>query len=94
MLPYHLAPAVPSNRDTPRPGLIGRDLLPRPDRPPADARVDLPEIQESTRVSFSDGARAQAAGGLHSAPDAPPQPAAGPESSARALAAYRAIARL
>jgi hypothetical protein len=31
-----------------------------PTRPAADDRVDLPEIEESTRVSFSEGVTAQA----------------------------------
>jgi hypothetical protein len=37
-----------------------REFVVRQDRPPLDQRVDLPEIQESFRVSFSDAARAAA----------------------------------
>ena len=35
-----------------------REFVMRQDRPPRDQRVDLPEIQESFRVSFSDAALA------------------------------------
>lgn len=43
-----------------RTGAFLREIAPRVDRIPADDRVDLPEIQESFRVSFSEEARAQA----------------------------------
>jgi len=38
-----------------------REFVMRQDRIPNDQRVDLPEIQESFRVSFSNGALAAAA---------------------------------
>ena len=38
-----------------------RDVAMRQDRLPRDQRVDLPEIQESFRVSFSDAAMAASA---------------------------------
>lgn len=37
-----------------------REFVPRQDRVPRDQRVDLPEIQESFRVSFSEQALAAA----------------------------------
>jgi hypothetical protein len=43
-----------------RSGII-REFVMRQDRPTRDQRVDLPEIQESLRVSFSDAAMAAAA---------------------------------
>ena len=40
-----------------------REFVMRQDRVPRDQRVDLPEIQESFRVSFSDAALAASAEG-------------------------------
>lgn len=47
-----------------RPGNLLREVAARQDRIPQDQRVDLPEIQESFRVSFSDEARAYESSGL------------------------------
>lgn len=54
-LPY---PAALQTIPAPRPGALLRELAVRQDRLPQDERIDLPEIQESFRVSFSDEARA------------------------------------
>ncbi len=85
--------APPASRIPPRLGAVGRELAPRTDRLALDARVDLPEIQESWRVSFSDGARVGPAVADREAGQAP----AG-ERQARAvavaLASYRQIAEL
>lgn len=43
-----------------RSGLL-REFVIRQERPPRDQRVDLPEIQESFRVNFSDAALAASA---------------------------------
>lgn len=43
-------------------------MLPRT-RPAPDERVDIPEIQESTRVSFSQGASVQRGGGARAGTD-------------------------
>jgi hypothetical protein len=48
-----------------RSGLL-REFVMRQDRPSRDQRVDLPEIQESFRVSFSDAALAASAEGARS----------------------------
>lgn len=38
------------------PLLLGHNGMVRtPDRPPRDERIDVPEVAESTQVSFSDG---------------------------------------
>ncbi|NTV70616.1 MAG: hypothetical protein HGA71_10765 [Azonexaceae bacterium] len=44
-----------------RAGVILREIATRSDRVPVAERVDLPEIQESFRVSFSNEARVQPA---------------------------------
>lgn len=44
-----------------------REFVMRQERPARDQRVDLPEIQESFRVSFSDAALAASAEGARSA---------------------------
>lgn len=43
-----------------------REFVMRPERPARDQRVDLPEIQESFRVNFSDAALAASAEGARS----------------------------
>jgi hypothetical protein len=43
-------------------GIVLREFVPRVDRVPRDQRVDMPEIQESSRVSFSNAALAAASG--------------------------------
>jgi hypothetical protein len=65
-----------------------RELAPRQDRLPVDERIDLPEIQESFRVSFSDEARAASMGGVGN------EVPAGNSVSDKRLDAYRAIAGL
>lgn len=59
MLPLDRLPTSPT-LSTLRGGLL-REFVMRQDRIPNDQRVDLPEIQESFRVSFSQGALAAAA---------------------------------
>jgi hypothetical protein len=46
-------------------GRVQRELVAQPDRLPLERRVDIPEIQESYRVSFSDAARAEQPGQMH-----------------------------
>jgi hypothetical protein len=55
-------PLVIQNNASTRASALLRDIAPRQDRVPVDDRVDLPEIQESFRVSFSDQTRVQHAG--------------------------------
>lgn len=87
-----LPPPIPGNASL-RPGSIGRELALRTDRPPADDVVDLPEIQQSDRVSFSDEARTLAAGGARD--ESPRQRATTIETRWRhALDTYRQIAAL
>lgn len=73
--------------------VILREFVMRQDRPARDQRVDLPEIQESFRVSFSDAALAASAEGVRSVPQKP-----GPTDEQGAtelqLRAYLAIAAL
>ena len=76
-----------------RAGSLLRELSTRQDRVPTDQRVDLPEIQESFRVSFSDEARANASSGPGNEPYRPPVVGANPET-ARKLRAYELIAGL
>ncbi len=47
-------------------GRVQRELVEQPDRLPLDRRVDIPEIQESYRVSFSDAVRAELPGQMRS----------------------------
>ena len=87
MIPLHTLPglqAIPPSR----PGALLRELTPRQDRLPVDERVDLPEIQESFRVSFSDEARAASITGARN------ETQAGNSVADRRLDAYRAIAAL
>lgn len=56
MLPI---PLTPPGTASSRASALTHDIAPRQDRIPADDRVDLPEIQESFRISFSDQARVQ-----------------------------------
>ena len=53
---------TPSNLNAARQPITGtgllREFVMRQDRLPADQRVDLPEVQESFRVNFSDAALA------------------------------------
>jgi len=65
-----------------------RELAVRQDRLPQDERIDLPEIQESFRVSFSDEARAAGISGAGN------ETQAGNSVADRRLDAYRAIAAL
>ena len=70
-----------------------REFVMRQERPARDQRVDLPEIQESFRVSFSDAALAASSEGartvLQKAPTSDEQVGA-----ARQLRPYLAIAAL
>ena len=84
-LPY---PAALQTIPAPRPGALLRELAVRQDRLPQDERIDLPEIQESFRVSISDEARAAGMGGVGN--EAP----AGNSISDRRLEVYQAIAGL
>lgn len=52
-------------------GVVFREFVPRVDRVPRDQRVDMPEIQESSRVSFSSAALAAAAGRVREAVQRP-----------------------
>lgn len=63
-------PAVSSLTPTSR-GNVLREIAPRTDRIPRDERVDLPEVQESVRVSFSDAAQAAATGRTRDARQSP-----------------------
>lgn len=91
MLPIPLPPLA--TNAALRPGSIGRELAPHTDRLPADAVVDLPEIQQSERVSFSGEARALAAGDVRD--ESPRQLATVVETRWRsALDAYRQTAAL
>lgn len=72
-----------------RVGAILREIAPRGDRPPVDDQVDLPEIQESFRVSFSDESRLQSA-----ANPSDRQPARATGLGPVGLDAYRRIAEL
>jgi hypothetical protein len=76
-----------------RPGAVLRELSLRQDRVPVDERVDLPEIQESFRVNFSDEARASGSGGLGNEAYRPPPGGANPETE-RKLQIYAQIAGL
>lgn len=87
-----LPPPIAGNASL-RPSSIGRELAPRTDRPPTDDVVDLPEIQQPDRVSFSDEARILAAGSPRD--ESPRQLATTIETRWRhALDAYRQIAAL
>ncbi|WP_434515676.1 hypothetical protein AB6Q56_02820 [Dechloromonas sp. ARDL1] len=76
-----------------RPGNLLREVAPRQDRVPQDQRVDLPEIQESFRVSFSDEARAYEANGLGNEQYRPVPADANPQI-AQKLRAYEVVAGL
>jgi hypothetical protein len=92
MIPLH----YPSNllsANALRPGAVLRELSVRQDRVPLDQRVDLPEIQESFRVNFSDEARASGSRGPVNEPYRPPQGGANPETERR-LQIYAQIAGL
>ena len=52
-------PATVPAAATLRRGRVQQELVAQPDRLPPDRRVDLPEIQEAYRVSFSDALRAE-----------------------------------
>lgn len=87
--------AYPSNvlaAQAQRPGTLLRELAARQDRVAPDQRVDLPEIQESFRVSFSDEARASGSNLGNEQPHSPP--AASNPDTARKLRTYQAIAGL
>ena len=53
-------PTINAAQSPLRSGVL-REFVMRQDRPSRDQRVDLPEIQESFRVSFSDAALAASA---------------------------------
>lgn len=65
MLPVDRLPTNPAATAL-RSGIL-REFVMRQDRPPRDQRVDLPEIQESFRVSFSDAALAASAENVRTA---------------------------
>ncbi len=48
-------PSLPANR-----GILQREWTSRPERVPENQRIDLPEIAESYRVSFSEQAKSGA----------------------------------
>lgn len=77
----------------PRPGALLRELAPRHDRVSLDQRVDMPEIQESFRVSFSDAARSNSASDAGNNGHRPPPGVTNPET-ARQLSAYEMVAAL
>ena len=85
-LPSHFAAPVSRSR-------ILREFVIRQDRPPPDQRVDLPEIQESVRVSFSDAALAAAAEDARSVLQKP-RPTDEQGAAGERLRAYLAIAAL
>lgn len=71
-----------------------REFLPTPDRLAPEQRVDVPEIEESYRVSFSEAALAAAAGQVR---DAAQRPTFTDEQGAdpdRRVQAYRIMAGL
>lgn len=70
-----------------------RDLFARPDRLPPEQRVDLPEIQESFRVSFSDAALAAAYEETRDTTQKT-RPTDEPEATAFRLRAYQDVAAL
>jgi hypothetical protein len=72
---------------------ILREFAMRQDRPPRDQRVDLPEIQESFRVSFSDAAVAASADNVRTVLQNP-RPINEQGATDRQLQAYLAIAKL
>lgn len=51
--------------------VVLRELAPRTDRIPPDQRVDVPEIQESFRVNFSNAALAAATAPVRNAAQRP-----------------------
>lgn len=88
---------IPSNLNAARQPLSGtgllREFVMRQDRIAADQRVDLPEIQESFRVNFSEAALAASAEGTRNVlQTASPGDERG--ASELKLRAYMAISRL
>ena len=86
----------PSNAATTSIGRSGvlREFVPRTDRVPQDQRIDIPEVQESYRVSFSNAALAAASGRVR---DTTQQPTFTEERGANPdprLLAYRSMAAL
>lgn len=75
-----------------RSGIL-REFIMRQDRPAPDQRVDLPEIQESYRVSFSDAALAAASEHVRTVLQKP-RPTDLQGETERQLQLYRAIAGL
>lgn len=61
-LPLATAPAAATLQR----GRVQRELVAQPDRLPLERRVDIPEIQESYRVSFSDAVRVELPGQMRS----------------------------
>jgi len=93
-----LSPSPPTALAATTRGVFMRELVSRADRVPRDERVDLPEIQESFRVSFSNDALAAAAGRSRDAAQRPTfTDARGAADDPRVdprLRAYRSIAAL
>lgn len=91
LLPLERLPPNP----TPGPvrNVVLREFVPRRDKTPPEQRVDLPEIQDSFRVSFSDAALAASTeGGRNVIQKARPTDERG--ATELQLRAYRAIASL
>lgn len=78
---------------TPVRSRILREFVMRQDRPASDQRVDLPEIQESFRVSFSDAALMAFANDVRTDPKNA-QPTNQQRPTERQLHAYLAIAEI
>lgn len=85
----------PPHNPTPSPlrNVALREFVMRQDRIPRDQRVDLPEIQESTRVTFSDAALAASAEGTRNVVQKA-RPTDEQGAAELQLRAYRAIASL
>lgn len=91
MLPLDRLPTNPATTAL-RSGIL-REFVMRQERPAHDQRVDLPEIQEPFRVSFSDAALAASAEGVRTVlQKARPTDEQG--ATGRALQAYLTIAAL
>ena len=83
----------PNSAPSPLRNVALREFVMRQDRVPRDLRVDLPEIQESFRVSFSDAALAASVEGTRDVVQkASPSDERG--AAELQLRAYRAIAAL
>lgn len=58
MLSVTLSP--PANPSVPVRGVVLREITQRPDRLPLEQQVDVPEIQQASRVFFSEAVRPHA----------------------------------